>query len=61
MSEEPKLSYRCKLCGDAPEPDSHHKMASCKCGNLTVDRGWYGSRVLWQTGSHADAIEEVVL
>lgn len=57
MSDD-MIGYRCKLCGDAPEPTSHHKMASCGCGALQVDRGWYGSRVVWD-GKKDDVVEEL--
>lgn len=56
--QDDMISYRCKLCGDVPEPESHHMMASCSCGAVSVDRGWYGSRVLW-SGKREDVIEEV--
>lgn len=59
MQETRPMRYRCKKCGDEPEPESHHAMKSCKCGFITVDRGWYGSRVLWKDGPYGDAVEEV--
>ncbi len=43
------MRYRCKRCGDIPEPESHHKMATCSCGGVSVDRGWYGSRVVFES------------
>lgn len=51
--------YRCRACGDVPEPESHHKMTACKCGKVQVDRGWYGSRVLWDGGSFEGAVEVI--
>jgi predicted nucleic acid-binding Zn-ribbon protein len=58
QAEKP-TRYRCRKCGDIPEPESHLMMASCSCGNVSVDRGWYGSRVLWRSGKYADAVEEM--
>lgn len=40
--------YRCKACGEVVPRGTHHKMEACGCGKVMVDRGWYGSRVLWE-------------
>ena len=56
---EPLIDYRCKKCGEIVPHGTHHKMESCKCGALQVDRGWYGARVLW-SGKREDAFEEIV-
>jgi len=34
-------------------------MTSCPCGALVVDRGWYGTRLLWSSGKREDAVEEI--
>ena len=51
--------YKCRKCGDVPEPESHHKMKSCKCGSVMVDRGWSGSRVLWKGGTFDEVVEQI--
>jgi hypothetical protein len=51
------IDYRCKSCGEIVPRGTHHKMTSCKCGKVHVDRGWYGSRVLWPSGSFGEAVE----
>ena len=51
--------YRCKNCGDTPEPETHHKMKSCKCGMISVDRGWYGGRVV-SKGPIKETVEDCI-
>jgi predicted nucleic acid-binding Zn-ribbon protein len=53
------IDYRCKRCGEIVPRGTHHKMESCKCGFISVDRGWYGIRILWNEGKAEDAFEEV--
>jgi hypothetical protein len=55
-----RIDYRCRSCMQIVPRGTHHKMESCKCGKVQVDRGWYGSRVLWCGGKREDAIEEIV-
>lgn len=54
-----KIDYRCKKCGEIVPRGTHHKMTSCKCGFVSVDRGWYGSRVLWKEGTMDEAVETI--
>lgn len=54
-----KPLYRCKRCRTVTPKPSHHKMTSCACGAISVDHGWYGSRVLWPGGKIEDWAEEV--
>jgi len=42
-----KPLYLCKLCNTVTPKPSHHKMTSCKCGAISVDHGWYGSKVVY--------------
>lgn len=53
------FDYRCKSCGEIVPRGTHHKMQACKCGKIMVDRGWYGSRVLWTGGKFEDAVEKI--
>ena len=55
-----EIDYRCKACGEIVPRGTHLKMESCKCGAVSVDRGWYGSRVLWRKGKFEDAVEKIV-
>ena len=40
------MDYRCRKCDSVVPRGTHHKMSSCHCGAVMVDRGWYGSRRL---------------
>ena len=53
------VDYRCKLCRDIVPCGTHHKMEQCLCGAVMVDRGWYGSRVLWSGGRYDEVVEVV--
>lgn len=59
MSKDNTTDYRCKSCNTIVPRGSHLKMESCKCGKVQVDRGWYGSRVLWTDGEYADVVEVI--
>lgn len=54
------IDYRCKKCDSIVPRGTHHRMTSCTCGAVQVDRGWYGSRVLWKGGNREDVVEEIV-
>lgn len=56
---EKTIDYRCKKCKEIVPRGSHHRMANCKCGSVSVDRGWYGTRVLWPSGKYEDWVEIV--
>lgn len=49
--------YRCKHCLSIVPRGTHHKMESCECGKVMVDRGWYGSRVLFPSAPMEDHVE----
>lgn len=54
------IDYRCKKCSSIVPRGAHHRMSSCPCGAVMVDRGWYGSRVLWKGDKREDVVEEIV-
>ena len=57
--EKDIVDYRCRKCNTIVPRGTHHKMESCKCGKVLVDRGWYGNRVLWPSGGKDEWIEVI--
>lgn len=54
-----KTDYRCRKCDSVVPRGTHHRMSSCHCGAVMVDRGWYGARVVWKGHTYADVVEEI--